>query len=229
MKSASGLAQFAQKVLDEKWLYMYGGYGQVIGGIRRADCYGIRKAYSWDRGNFSRYTGSDDRNVKTAYNIAKVKGKIGKLDLKPGMIVAKYYYSKLGMGHAGIYVGNGWVIDIYKTGLPARRTQVDSYAWTHCFEDTSIDYSEYDSVIPELSRILKLRIPRMRGEDVRAMQKKLNDRGYSDSTGNVLAEDGIYGKKTDYAVRQFQKENAAQLDMRYVGLVGKKTWGVLFG
>lgn len=54
-----------------------------------------------------------------------------------------------------------------------------------------------------------------RGEDVKVLQIKLN------AYGNFgLAADGIFGAKTEAAVRQFQKENNLSVD----GIVGPKTW-----
>lgn len=51
-----------------------------------------------------------------------------------------------------------------------------------------------------------------RGEDVKTLQTKLN-----------LMADGIFGKLTDEAVREFQKANGLTVD----GIVGPKTWAAL--
>jgi hypothetical protein len=204
MKSASGLAEFAKLILNEKWPYRFGGYGQIINGQRVSDCYGIRKAYSWDMGGYSKYFASDDRNVKKAYNIAVVKGKIDTLPEKPGIILCKYYYSKLGMGHAGIYMGNGLGIDIYKTGLPARVQKVADYGWTHWFEDTSIDYSEYNKPVvkecpyTEPKKTYRNRIT-FRGNDAFWFQWQLI------RIGHTLVLDGIAGAKTWEAINWEQK------------------------
>lgn len=52
-----------------------------------------------------------------------------------------------------------------------------------------------------------------RGEDVKTLQRALH-----------LLDDGIFGKLTDEAVREFQKENGLKVD----GIVGEKTWSALF-
>lgn len=60
------------------------------------------------------------------------------------------------------------------------------------------------------------------GEDVRALQFLLRDRGYN---GNMGTPDGIFGKNTDGAVKAYQKAKGLVAD----GVVGKKTWSKLLG
>lgn len=61
-----------------------------------------------------------------------------------------------------------------------------------------------------------------KGEDVRALQFLLRERGYN---GNMGTPDGIFGKNTDAAVRSYQKANGLSAD----GIVGKATMGRLLG
>ena len=56
-----------------------------------------------------------------------------------------------------------------------------------------------------------------RGSDVAELQRRLTDQGFE------LAADGIFGKRTDGAVRQFQEQNALDVD----GIVGPLTWKAL--
>lgn len=67
----------------------------------------------------------------------------------------------------------------------------------------------------ERSRLLKLKNPYMRGEDVRSLQTALKKLGYD--PGQI---DGVFGKKTERAVKRFQKENGLKVD----GIAGKKTF-----
>ena len=55
------------------------------------------------------------------------------------------------------------------------------------------------------------------GDDVRRLQEKLNEYGYG------LDTDGIFGVKTQSAVRDYQKNNGLSVD----GIVGANTWGKL--
>ena len=56
-----------------------------------------------------------------------------------------------------------------------------------------------------------------KGNEVRELQNRLNQRGYN------LTVDGDFGSKTLEAVKQYQKSNGLAVD----GIVGKNTWGAL--
>ena len=56
--------------------------------------------------------------------------------------------------------------------------------------------------------------------DVKAIQNKLNSLGYRGKDGNRLSVDGIFGANTEYAVRQYQRNNGLSVD----GIVGDNTW-----
>ena len=55
------------------------------------------------------------------------------------------------------------------------------------------------------------------GSDVKKLQQTLNKNGYK------LTEDGIFGAKTQAAVKDYQKKNGLDVD----GIVGTNTWGAL--
>lgn len=57
------------------------------------------------------------------------------------------------------------------------------------------------------------------GSEVTELQKLLNQNGYS------LSEDGIFGTKTQDAVKDYQQKNNLTVD----GIVGTNTWGALTG
>lgn len=56
-----------------------------------------------------------------------------------------------------------------------------------------------------------------RGEDVKTLQQALNKNGYN------LTIDGVFGIKTEEAVRDYQKKHDLSVD----GVVGAKTWTML--
>jgi hypothetical protein len=71
------------------------------------------------------------------------------------------------------------------------------------------------------SRALRYQLPLMRGEDVLAVQLRLRQLGL-DAVGQP---DGMFGRQTDTAVRQFQGAQGLKVD----GIVGPRTWTMLFG
>lgn len=70
----------------------------------------------------------------------------------------------------------------------------------------------------EASRELKLTKPYMRGSDVYLLQSALKERGYD--PGQI---DGIYGKKTERAIKRFQKNAGLKVD----GIAGRRTFAAL--
>ncbi len=86
------------------------------------------------------------------------------------------------------------------------------------YTDTVNKAEENAGAKPELTRVLKLVSPNMRGEDVRWAQQRLKVLGYDCGTA-----DGIFGTKTDKAVKAFQKAKGLAQD----GDIGPKTWDKL--
>lgn len=73
---------------------------------------------------------------------------------------------------------------------------------------------EPQPVVFVLTRELSLKEPMMRGEDVQKVQERLNELGFNCGTA-----DGVFGKKTEIAVKNFQSDTGLKDD----GIVGKKT------
>jgi hypothetical protein len=61
------------------------------------------------------------------------------------------------------------------------------------------------------------------GTWVKTLQQKLNTLGWRDQEGKVLLVDGIFGSRTQYAVKNFQAAHAPPVD----GVVGPITWSAL--
>lgn len=73
-----------------------------------------------------------------------------------------------------------------------------------------------------VGRIIKLKTIKMKGTDVKTIQKALMDRGYSVGSSGA---DGIFGKESAAAVKSFQSANHLTAD----GIVGKNTVTALGG
>lgn len=71
-----------------------------------------------------------------------------------------------------------------------------------------------------LTRTLKLTDPPLAGADVMQLQQRLSSLGYTE----VGIPDGVFGRMTDQAVKEFQERNGLVVD----GIVGPVTWNVLF-
>ena len=67
-------------------------------------------------------------------------------------------------------------------------------------------------------RTLYLRFPQHRGDDVRALQRKLNVLGF-----DAGKEDGLFGPRTDHALREFQRNVGDEPD----GIAGIETLAAL--
>ena len=118
-------------------------------------------------------------------------------------------------GHVGVYTGDGYVIESRGRDYGVVKRNVLEGNWA---VGGRLDWFSDD--IPVLTRNLKY-VPGnlMKGEDVKQCQTRLNLKEYS--VGTV---DGVFGKKTQSAVIDFQKANDLEAD----GIVGQKTWAKLW-
>ena len=113
-------------------------------------------------------------------------------------------------GIAGPTTYNAVISFQNKNGLTADG-QVGTATWDILF-DTVSGGTTY-------TRILKVTSPLMQGDDVKAVQNKLNSLGYNCGTA-----DGYYGNATRTAVISFQSAKGLTAD----GEVGPATWSALF-
>ena len=113
-------------------------------------------------------------------------------------------------GIAGPATYNAVISFQNKNGLTADG-QVGTATWDVLF-DTVSGGTTY-------TRILKVTSPLMYGEDIKAVQNKLNSLGYNCGTA-----DGYYGNATKSAVISFQSAKGLTAD----GEVGPATWSALF-
>jgi peptidoglycan hydrolase-like protein with peptidoglycan-binding domain len=74
-------------------------------------------------------------------------------------------------------------------------------------------------------RLLRLQPTMMRGEDVRAWQAQMRQRGWRGADGSPLLVDSIFGSDSDRAARGLQEEKGLTAD----GVVGPSTWAAAFG
>lgn len=157
----------------------------------------------------------------------KVQGSIKTIPEKVGLIVWK-------SGHIGIYIGNGKVVESRGVAYGVVITNVKDRPWTKWGELPDIDYSQpapkpapkptyyftLKRALYWMTKKLGRTASNMHGEDVRAVQNRLNYLGFNCGTA-----DASYGQKTYDAVRSFQKSKKLTVD----GVVGKNTCSALGG
>lgn len=224
------LIQLFQKALDEHWGYIWGAagetwtqakqdaatreqtvkYGQQWVGKRVADCSGL---FSWAFKQLGGYMYHGSNTMWSQYCTSKGALKNGKRSddktLKPGSAVFKCkngtdYY------HVGLYIGDGIVIEAQGTSTGVVKSNVNK--WTHWGELKGVSYD--DNIVNDTvtytelgQRTLKYTSPNTYGEDVKQLQNKLNELGYS--CGNA---DGYFGVKTKNALIKFQMEYGLSTD-----------------
>lgn len=142
---ASELIVIFNRMADEKWKYVAGAHKQG-----EVDCSG---AFYYAYKQLSGYMYHGSNTMWRKYTTKK--GKIGEIDLKPGMPVFKcrdwtsaqssngwYETSPGDVYHVGMYVGDGWVVEAQgkKTGVV--RTKLSTWHMAAELVDTIYDVAE---------------------------------------------------------------------------------------
>ena len=191
-------------------------YGEQWIGHRVADCSGLFYWAFKQLGGYM-YHGSNtmyDRYCD-AHGTLSYGKKGGSEALRPGTAV--FTGDDSNKGHVGLYVGNGDVIEAAGTQQGVITSKVTAKKWHYWGELKGVSYDQGGDDMPATDRRPTLRRG-SRGEYVTLLQTMLVNRGYS--LGSV---DGIYGSKTENAVRIFQKTNGLTVD----GITGPATWAKL--
>lgn len=116
--------------------------------------------------------------------------------------------------HVGYAVSNKYAIESKDHDVGVVKTKISERPWKYATRPDWYEGEEPEPVVPIISRELYLTDPYMKGDDVKEVQEALNERNF-----NCGEADGIFGKKTDIAVRNFQSDTGLKVD----GIVGKKT------
>lgn len=235
---ASKLVTFSKKALAEGWGYVLGGQGELwskplaekwaksrnkpktwIGtkwsyfveacgrwfGRKITDCSGLIIAAFRELVN-PKYS---DQTADGLYSRCSARGSIKTLPEIPGLCLHK-------SGHIGIYIGGGYAIEArgYKYGVV--KTKVAGRGWTGWGKLADVDYSEVAS--GGGAKDMPLLKKGSEGTTVEKLQELLNA-----DLGIALKVDGVFGRRTKKAVRNYQKKYKLKVD----GIVGTQTWGKL--
>ena len=232
MIDAGNLIALFQQALDDKWGYIWGTSGQVWTGARQkaatrettiqygakwighcvADCSGMF-VWAFKQLGASIYHGSN-----TIWNkYCSSKGKLSKgqrtdgQPIKPGTAVFLYRASDNNRHHIGLYVGDDTVIEAKGTMYGVVTSRLNH--WDEWGELKDVDYTGTVGGEGGGTKVVLLKRGSV-GPAVKALQELLNKCGYN--CGNA---DGIFGEKTEEAVKRFQADHGLDVD----GIAGEKT------
>lgn len=229
MISAKALREAFQQALSEEWGYIWGTRGQTWTqasqnkatramtvkygakwiGRRVADCSGLF-VWAYKLHNESVYHGSNTIFNKYCSETGPVAGTV---KIRVGTAVFQNTEGK--RVHIGLYIGGGMCIEAKGTqqGVVSSPLAV----WDEWGTLKDVDYTgtieETFGIVP-LDTITK----GAKGELVKYLQRALDEAGYD--VGKI---DGIFGAKTEKAVKACQKEYGLTQD----GKVGKLTWAAI--
>ena len=216
-------------------------YGSKWIGHTVADCSGL---FYWA---FKKLGGYMYHGSNTMYNkYCTSKGKLNKKgrtdgkELKPGTAV--FTGSEGKHGHVGLYVGNNLVIEASGTTAGVITTKISNGKWTYWGELKGVIYStnsitpapsnsdEFELITtpvttqttPVTTQTTPATIRRGdKGIIVKLAQNMLQKLKYNIGSSGI---DGVFGQMTEQAAKKFQKDNKLTVD----GIIGKKTWTMLF-
>jgi peptidoglycan hydrolase-like protein with peptidoglycan-binding domain len=197
-----------------------------------ADCSGLIKAVRRDMTGVYR-----DVSAQGTYEQCSQKGKIGTMPKEPGCTVYMWSTSKNRMGHVGMYIGNGKVIESKGVSYGVVESNLKDRAWGYW---GLLDWLDRDlpgdgAALPgpgaepggsDYADDMPDGVP---GDGVPA-REGLGDTGYSvkllqqwlnlHGANPKLTEDGIFGPKTEAAVIAFKGTKNLPGD----GIVCIETW-----
>lgn len=201
-----------------------------------ADCSGLIKAGRRD------LTGTyKDVSAEGTYQQCSKKGKIGTMPLIPGCTVYMWSASERRMGHVGMYIGGGWVIEARGVRYGVVKTPLIKRLWGYwgLLDWLSLDLPQEggspvpapdaqgggsDSAGPMPDDKPCDGIPSMEalgdsGYTVMLLQQWLNLHGANPK----IQEDGVFGQATEAAVNAFKLGNSLPND----GVACIQTWSKL--
>lgn len=237
MINSQDLINLFLRAYNEHWGYIWGASGQTWTaekqksatrdmtvrygskwiGRRVADCSGLF-VWAFNQLGAKIYHGSN--TIWNKYCSAQGELKNGtRTDGKPLLPGTAVFLVKNGnRHHIGLYIGNGEVIEAKGTAYGVVKSKIAHWdEWGELREignrKSEIGNNSYTEVIGV--RNLK---SGDRGDDVAELQRLLTERGFG-----CGAADGVFGAKTDAAVRAFQKANNLKID----GIAGANTMAKL--
>ena len=183
------------------------GQGVDIYIIRGEDCSGLAVYYLLKVGILKSDTTANGLYEKTKHHPVPIK------DVKAGDYLFEGNNDR--KWHVGYAISNTVAVESQNHDVGVVQTVIANRKWKYATRpDWYDDSPSPEPSKPVLTRELFLTNPYMRGEDVEDAQQLLTDKGYN--PGSI---DGIFGKKTEIATKNFQSDYGLTAD----GIIGKKT------
>lgn len=197
-------------------------------GCRVHDCVGLVKGYLWSDTPHSapKYIAAQDVAVNGLYLVCREHGNLATIPEEPGVCVFM-----ADMGHVGVYIGNGEVVEAMGHAYGVVKTKLAGRGWAFWGKPRWIEYTGEAAETPaeaaaSAATLTVSGLPLIRygdkSEAVRAAQLLLIGRGYD--CGRYGA-DGEVGQDTCNTVIAFQRDKGLQRD----GIIGAQTWARLIG
>lgn len=205
--TASRMARYRADIADGQTC------GDCVGGAIKGAAWTLLSTEPWKYASHSVQDRSADGMFEWCKSLGAAYGTISTLPNRPGIAVRM-------KGHVGVYVGGGEAVEWRGFAYGCVVTKMRDRPWTDWYELPWVTYNAQEQPSePEQPehRLLKYG---MKGDDVKALQKKLIALGYS--LGRWGA-DGEFGRATENAVMAFQDAHGLEVD----GEVGSKTWAAL--
>ena len=243
MLTGKQLAAYSEKVYRAGWVYWYGTYGRkctqslyeskkkqypshytsdrtsgYMRDIREgkwcADCVGMIKSFFWTDGQFEatpKYATNHCPDVSANGMIALCSqtGPISTMPDIPGLVVWK-------SGHIGVYVGNGYTVEMKGFDYDCKRNRVKDGPWVKWGRLPASMISYTDEAVPEPEVPVGDRDLKNgdEGADVKQLQTNLIKLGFSCGKWGA---DGEFGDCTEQAVEAFQRAHGLDATGIYDG------------
>ena len=183
------------------------GYkADISAGRMCADCVGLIKSFFWKGGDIDGknvYTSNNcpDKSANGLFAMCKETGPISTISEIPGLVVWKD-------GHIGVYVGNGYTIEMRGFAYDCVKRKVADGPWTKWGKLPMLTYTEEGSASMAAAELGDRTLRKGSvGNDVKALQEALLGLGFSLPKWGA---DGDYGSETEGAVKTFQREHGLE-------------------